>query len=78
MATTGRSRLTSKKNYTKGSEFGGVDGMIQPLPHGTETLPSHETLKLVYQTDKEAGAIKYRDGSTVEDDQPIPETKRIR
>jgi hypothetical protein len=72
------SRLISDTPYTKGTEFGGVDGVIQPLPHGTETLPAHETRALIMQTTPHAGAIKYKDGSVDQENQRVPETKRLR
>jgi hypothetical protein len=72
------SRLISDTPYTKGTEFGGVDGIIQPLPHGTETLPAHETRMLMTHTTPHAGAITYKDGSVDIETQRVPETKRIR
>jgi len=72
------SRLISDTPYTKGTEFGGVDNIIQPLPHGTETLPSKETRMLMMQTTPHAGAIKYKDGSVDVEDQRVPDTKRVR
>lgn len=72
------SRLISDTPYNKGTEFGGVDNVIQPLPHGTETLPAHETRMLLMQTTSHAGAITYADGSTDEETQRVPETKRVR
>lgn len=72
------SRLISDVPYTRGTEFGGVDNIIQPLPHGTETLPAHETRMLMTQINKEAGAITYADGSVELETQRVPETKRVR
>jgi hypothetical protein len=72
------SRLISDTPYTRGTEFGGVDNIIQPLPHGTETLPAHETRMLMTHTTPHAGAIQYADGSVDIETQRVPETKRIR
>lgn len=72
------SRLISDVPYTRGTEFGGVDNVIQPLPHGTETLPAHETRMLMMQTTPHAGAIQYKDGSVDIETQRVPETKRLR
>jgi hypothetical protein len=72
------SRLISDVPYTRGTEFGGVDNIIQPLPHGTETLPAHETRMLMMQINREAGAITYADGSVELETQRVPESKRLR
>jgi len=66
-------KLISNKSTTRGSEYGGVEGMIQPPPH-KPTPP--EKLKLIYQTNPYADA-QYADGTTVVDDVPIPETQQI-
>jgi hypothetical protein len=71
------SRLISDEPYTKGTEYGGVGNIIQPLPHGTETLPAHETRMLMMQVNREAGAITYADGSVDIETQRVPETKRV-
>lgn len=68
--------LTSDTDYRDGTEFGGVDGMIQPPPHDVANVP-HEQLKQIYQTDPAAGMIQYQDGHTDVEDQPIPVTKKI-
>jgi hypothetical protein len=66
--------LTSSAKIESGTEYGGVDGVIQPPPH---VANSREMLMQVYQTDPAAGAIKYLDGHTDAEHQPIPETKKI-
>lgn len=78
MTAVSDSRLISDTPYTQGTEFGGVDNIIQPLPHGTETLPAHETRMLMMQTTPHAGAITYRDGSVDDETQRVPETKKVR
>lgn len=70
-------RLTSDTDYRKGTEYGGVDGQIQPPPHSPANHP-REQLAQIYQINPAAGAIKYRDGSVDIQDQPVPETKKIR
>lgn len=68
--------LTSDTDYTTGSEFGGVDGLIQPPPHDVVNSPS-EQLMQIYQTDPAAGMIQYADGHTDVETQPVPVTKKI-
>jgi hypothetical protein len=69
-------RLTSDADITTGTEYGGVDGMIQPPPH-VPGNHSEDMLRQVYQTNPSAGAIQYKDGTTDVEDQPIPATKKI-
>jgi hypothetical protein len=69
-------RLTSDVDIQKGTEYGGVDGMIQPPPHSVANVP-REGLLQAYQTNPSVG-VAYRDGSIESDDQPIPETKKIK
>lgn len=40
----------SEADPVKGSEYGGVGGLIQPRPHEVENSPS-EQLMLIYNTD---------------------------
>lgn len=70
-------RLISNANIADGTEFGGVDNVIQPPPHDVKDKPA-EGLMLMYQTNPTAGAIVYQDGSVAIEDQPIPESKKIR
>lgn len=69
-------RLVSDRDPNTGTEYGGVDGVIQPPPH--TDLMAHEKLMQFSQLNKEAGAITYRDGSSEAETQPIPETTKIR
>ena len=70
------SRLISDTPISKGTEYGGVDGIIQPPPHNPADHPA-DMLKMAYQTNPAAGAIIYKDGSTDVETQPVPETKKI-
>lgn len=77
MAVNKYGRLISNTDYRKGSEMGGVDRPIAPPPHDPANVP-RETLAMVYQTDPAAGQIKYLDGHTDVETEPIPVTKKIR
>lgn len=71
--------LVSKKDYTKGTEYGGVEGLIQPLPHQSDldSRGSRETLMKIYNS--HAGGIRAEDNSTIADaDDEVPETLFIR
>jgi hypothetical protein len=70
--------LVSDSDPQKGTEFGGVDGLIQPPPHTTDRYSASEKLMQFGQLNKEAGAITYRDGTTEIETQPIPESSRAR
>lgn len=54
---------------TKGSEYGGVPGLIQPPPHEPT---NKEKLMMIYQTLPEAG---YIDGQNPVETQEIPEVE---
>lgn len=69
-------KLISNQDPKRGSEYGGVDRPIQPPPHDPANVP-HETLMMIQATNPNAGGVFYADGSTPEETQPIPETKRI-
>lgn len=68
-------RLSSASNTKRGSEYGGVDNIIQPPPHDPRNKP-REGLMQMYQTNPASGMV-YADGSTETDDQPVPETQQI-
>lgn len=63
----------SRKNPRAGSEYGGVDGLIQPPPHDVANVPS-ETLMVMYGTNAAAGFPNGRNGET--QDLP-PATKKV-
>lgn len=56
-----------KYDPQKGSEYGGVPGLIQPEPH---ELTAKDKLKMLYQTLPEVG---YIDGQNPIDIQEVPE-----
>ena len=70
-------KLTSEAKPETGTEYGGVDGLIQPPPHDPVNVP-RESLAQIYATNPAAGAITYVDGSTDVETEPIPITKKIR
>jgi hypothetical protein len=57
----------NKYDPQKGSEYGGVPGLIQPPPH---ELTAKDKLKMLYQTLPEVG---YIDGQNPIDIQEVPE-----
>lgn len=66
-------RLTSDVDYRSGSEYGGVDNQIAPPPHDPSTSEV-DTLKQMYQTNPSGN---FPVGMNL-DDQPVPQTKKIR
>lgn len=77
MATDKYGRLISNSDPKTGTEYGGVDRIIQPPPHDVKDKPA-EGLMQMYQTNPAAGAIPYADGSVTAEDQPIPDSKKLR
>lgn len=69
MAETDRRIL----DYRKGSEFGGVEGMIQPSPHDPADVP-YEGRSMMVRTNPAAG---FPDGLNPETRELPPNTKRI-
>lgn len=65
-------RLTSDTDYRLGTEYGGVDNIIQPPPHTVNDKPN-EMLMQMYQTNPSAN---FPAGSNL-DDQPIPQTQAV-
>lgn len=66
-------RLTSDVDFRRGTEFGGVDNIIQPPPHNAADVPA-ETLHQVYQTNPAGNWPAGRNP----DDQPVPILPKIR
>ena len=63
----------SRKNPRQGSEYGGVDGLIQPPPHDVADHPT-EILMTMYGTNPAAGFPNGANGET--QDLP-PATKKV-
>ena len=59
----------NKYDPSKGSEYGGTPGLIQPPPHEPT---NKDKLKMLYQTDPAAG---YIDGQNPVELQEIPEVE---
>lgn len=59
-----------QQDISKGTEFGGVNGMIQPLPHEPN---ASETLNLIYHTEPDPA---YRPEHDLDD--VVPATRRVR
>lgn len=63
----------SRKNPQTGSEYGGVDGLIQPAPHDPANSPN-ETLMLMYGTNPAAG---FPEGQNLETQDLPPATSKM-
>lgn len=63
----------SRKNPRQGSEYGGVEGLIQPPPHDVADKPS-ETLMMIYGTNSAAG---FPNGANPETEDMPPATKKV-
>jgi hypothetical protein len=62
-----------KLDYRKGSEFGGVEGLIQPAPHDPADVP-FEVRSMMVRTNPASG---FPDGLNPETREEPPSTKRI-
>lgn len=60
-------------DYRKGSEFGGVEGLIQPTPHNPADVP-FETRSMMVRLNPASG---FPLGKNPETRELPPETKRI-
>lgn len=61
-------------DYPLASEYGGVPGLIQPVPHDVQDYP-REQLWQIYASDP---AVGYVDGINPIDLQAIPETEPVK
>lgn len=63
----------SRKDPRRGSEYGGVEGLIQPPPHEVVNSPT-ETLMVIYGTNAAAG---FPNGRNPETEDLPPATKKV-
>ena len=66
-------RLVTDTDFRTGTEFGGLDNIIQPPPHDPATSPV-DTLRQIYQTNP---AGNWPAGRNL-DNQPVPQTEQVR
>jgi hypothetical protein len=60
-------------DYRKGSEYGGVEGLIQPPPHDPADSPS-ETRMMMFRMNP---AADFPAGLNLDTQEPPPDTKRV-